>query len=124
MAIYDNLPVFKETYDLLLNFIRQSVNLKRDFRYTIGQELKKELMDLCVHIYRANAACDKEVFIGMARERIVVIKLNFRILHDTHQLSTRQFSLFADKVESISKQLASWMKYLKKVEQNKNCDNK
>lgn len=26
MAIYDNLPVFKDTYDLLLNFIRQSAN--------------------------------------------------------------------------------------------------
>lgn len=24
MAIYDNLPVFKDTYDLLLLFIRQS----------------------------------------------------------------------------------------------------
>lgn len=37
MAIYDNLPVFKDTYDLLLLFIRTSANMQRDFRYTIGQ---------------------------------------------------------------------------------------
>lgn len=34
MAIYDNLPVFKDTYDLLLLFIRTSANMQRDFRYT------------------------------------------------------------------------------------------
>jgi len=119
MAIYDNLPVFKETYDLLLEFIRQSTNLKRDFRYTIGQELKKELMELCINIYQANADCNKIEFINKGRERIVVIKLNFRILHDTHQISTKQFAMFADKIESISKQLASWIKYLKKTENTK-----
>lgn len=35
MAIYDNLPVFKDTYDLLLQIIRLSMNLQRDFRKTI-----------------------------------------------------------------------------------------
>lgn len=114
MAVYDNLPVFKETYDLLLNFICQSTNLNRDFRYTIGQELKKELMDLCITIYQANAALKKDEFIGKGRERVVVIKLNFRILHDTHQISTKQFAMFADKVEAISKQLTAWNNYLKK----------
>lgn len=114
MAIYDNLPVFKDTYDLLLLFIRQSNHLQRDFRYTIGQELKKELMDLCVHIYQANATSDKSDYINKARERMVVIKLNFRVLHDTHQISTKQFALFADKTEGISKQLTSWINYVRR----------
>ena len=114
MAIYDNLPVFKETYDLLLLFIRLSTNLTRDFRYTIGQELKKELMDLCIIIYQANATVEKEQFISKGRERVVVIKLNFRLLHDTKQISTKQFAMFADKIETISKQLTAWNNYLKK----------
>lgn len=117
MAIYDNLPVFKDTYDLLLNFIRQSANLKRDFRYTIGQELKKELMDLCINIYQANATATKNEFIGKGREKIVVIKLNFRLLHDTKQISTKQFAMFVDKIEAISKQLTAWNNYLKNKEQ-------
>lgn len=114
MAVYDNLPVFKDTYDLLLLFIRQGTHLQREFRYTIGQELKKELMYLCINIYEANAAVEKEVFIAEARRKIVAIKLNLRLLHDTHQLSTKQFAMFADKTESISKQLAAWINYLKR----------
>lgn len=120
MAIYDNLPVFKETYDLLLQIIRLSTNLQRDFRYTIGEKLKIEIMDLCIYIYKANGSYQKQEFIEKARERMVVIKLNVRVLHDMKQISVKQFAMLADRMESVSKQLASWEKYLKKV----NADNK
>lgn len=114
MAIYDNLPVFKDTYDLLLLFISQSKNIQRDFKYTIGQDLKKELMNLCMAIYEANGASEKDVFISDARRKMVAVKLNLRLLHDTHQLSTKQFAMLADKAEGIAKQLNTWNKYIKK----------
>lgn len=69
MAIYENLPVFKEVYDLLLQFITLSRNLKRDFRYTIGEQIKRDVLDVCVFIYHANACHDKTVFINKAREK-------------------------------------------------------
>lgn len=114
MAIYENLPVFKEVYDLLLQFIRLSGNLKRDFRYTIGEQLKKDILELCVFIYQANARHEKTEFIGKAREKMVVIKLNLRVLHDTNQISVKQYSMLVDKVVFINKQLTSWDKYIKK----------
>lgn len=120
MAIYDNLPVFKDTYDLLLQIIRLSMNLQRDFRYTLGERLKTEIMDLCIYIYKANGSYEKQEFIEQARERMVVIKLQIRVLHDTKQISVKQYAMLADKMESISKQLASWEKYLKKVKQESN----
>lgn len=115
MAIYNNLPVFKETYDLLLQIIRLSMNLQRDFRYTIGEKLKVEIMDLCIYIYKANGNYEKREFIEKARERMVVIKLNIRVLHDMKQISLKQFAMLADRMESVSKQLASWERYLRKV---------
>lgn len=114
MAIYDNLPVFKETYDLLLQFIRLSNGLQRDFRYTIGERLRNVMMDLCIDIYRANADREKSGFIGTAREKVVEVKIQIRVLHDTRQISTKQYALLMDHTESISKQLASWNKYVKK----------
>lgn len=82
MAIYDNLPVFKDIYDLLLQTIRLSMNLQRDFHYTIGERLKTEIMDLCIFIYNANGSYEKQEFIEKARERMVVVKLQVRVLHD------------------------------------------
>lgn len=114
MAIYDNLPVFKEIYDLLLQFIRLSNGLQRDFRYTIGERLRSVMMDLCIDIYRANADREKLTFIATAREKVVAIKIQIRVLHDTRQISTKQYAQLIDHIESISKQLASWNKYVKK----------
>lgn len=114
MAIYENLPVFKEVYDLLLQFITLSRNLKRDFRYTIGEQIKRDVLDVCVFIYHANACHDKTMFINKARERMVVIKLNLRVLNDAHELSLKQFCMLVDKIATINKQLAAWDKYVKK----------
>ena len=118
MAIYDNLPVFKATYDLLLQVVKLSVNIRRDARYTLGESLKKEILGLCICIYRANLTAEKGPLIEQAREALVPIKLLIRLLHDTQQLSTKQYAMLCDHLDTISRQLSAWQKYLLK-EKNK-----
>lgn len=113
MAIYDNLPVFKDTYQLLFQFVSTSRKVQREFRYTVCEDVKKEIIDLCVFIYRANGSYEKSVFIGQAREKIMKIKLYFRILGDAKQIGEKQHAALIDHAERISKQLASWDKYMK-----------
>ena len=88
MAVYENLPVFKASYDLLLASFKLCSNLSRDFRYTLGERLKSELTNL-------------------------VIKLHLRLLHDLKQISLKQYALQAENIESVSKQLAAWQKKYK-----------
>ena len=106
MAIYDNLPVFKQAYDLLLQILRFTSSVQRDFRYTVGETLKKDVIELCLCIYRANASVEKLPQIEAARERMVSIKLMVRVLHDMKQISTKQFALTCERMVSVSKQLA------------------
>ena len=73
MAIYDNLPVFNQAYDLLLQILRFTSSVQRDFRYTVGETLKKDVIELCLCIYRANASVEKLPQIEAARERMVSI---------------------------------------------------
>lgn len=110
MAIYDNLPVFKASYDLLLEIYRLNENLKRDYRYTLGENLKQETMAMMVNIYKANSVEDKIALLGEAREKLVAVKLYIRLLHDLKQLSVKQFALLSVHTESISKQLVAWHK--------------
>jgi hypothetical protein len=116
MAIYDNLPVFKASYDLLLEIYRLSENLKRDYRYTLGENLKQETMAMMVNIYKANSVEDKTALLGETREKLVAVKLYIRLLHDLKQLSVKQFALLSVQTESISKQLAAWHKSGIKIE--------
>ena len=44
MATYNQLPVYKATYDLLLYVYQIGKNVQRDYRYTLGETLKKDLI--------------------------------------------------------------------------------
>ena len=44
MAIYDNLEVFKASYDLLLYVFQFTPNVKRDYRYTLAEKIKDNII--------------------------------------------------------------------------------
>ena len=58
MATYDELPVYKATYDLLLEMFRFMKNFSKEYKYTVGESLKKETIELITLIYRANSSGD------------------------------------------------------------------
>jgi four helix bundle protein len=115
MAIYENLPVYKASYDLLLELYSVCNNLPRDQRFTIGERLKNRLMDVIVFVYNANLNVDKAEHIKKARECIVEIKLYIRLLHDMKLLSVKRIASLTGKTESISKQLTAWAKSVKEI---------
>ena len=115
MAIYDNLEVFKASYDLLLYVFQFTPNVKRDYRYTLAEKIKDNIIELCLCIYRANGAKDRVPDIRQARERFVTINLMCRMLTDLNQISVRQFAVVCTYTESISRQLQAWQRYSEKV---------
>lgn len=89
---YNQLPVFKAAYDLLLEVFKSSQHMKREYRYSLGEELKKEMTRLMLSIYRANMRTEKVEHILKAREHIEVVKLQVRLLHDLKQLPVRNMA--------------------------------
>lgn len=110
MATYDNLRVYKTAYDLMMEIFNFG-NVQRDIKFTLVEDLKKEVIKIIVLIYKANAATEKSDIINEAREVVVVVKLYLRMLCDLKQISTRRYGLMAEMAESISKQLSAWQKY-------------
>ena len=115
MAIYDNLPVYKTTYDLLLNLFKVCQNMERDYKFTIGEKLKNEIVELIINVYRANSRVEKADCIQKARENTEVVRLLLRLLNDLKQMNLTNFVELSEKLESISKQLAAWFNSCKKV---------
>ncbi|MFI3320620.1 MAG: four helix bundle protein [Rikenellaceae bacterium] len=115
MAVYDKLPVFKATYDLLLKIFNLSQHFNRDLRYTLGEELKKETMEVLKLVYQANANNKKDQYIYDARVLVVSIKLHIRILFDLKQITAGQYAACIEMAESISKQLAALRIHPKKI---------
>lgn len=110
MALYENLPVYKVSYDLLMQVYRLSSNMERTYRYTLGERIQTEMTELMLNIYRANSVYNKTVHIQTARENITVVRLLFRVAHDSNQIGIKPFISVNEQIESISKQLAAWGK--------------
>ncbi len=111
MAIYNNLPVYKASYDLLLLLFKCSKNMDRDYRHTLGETIKQELVALITHIYRANSKVQKKVLLANARENLEVVRLLMRLANDLNQFKLTDFVQDNLYIESISKQLVAWQKY-------------
>ena len=54
MALYYDLPVFKDVYKLTFLIYSLTKNFSKEYKYTLGQDLKKDVMVLMRSIYRAN----------------------------------------------------------------------
>lgn len=111
MATYDNLPVYKISYDLLLELFQFVKNFSREYKYTLGDSIKKEMMEMIINIYRANSSVEgRAARIQMARENVEVIRLLLRLMKDLKQINLDKFIALNMKIESVSKQLFAWQR--------------
>lgn len=63
MSQFQELPVYKTSYDLLLEIFKFTKEFGKDYKYTVGESLKKETMELMMLIFRANTRKDKVFYI-------------------------------------------------------------
>jgi len=113
MATYDNLPVYKACYDLLLHLFKICRNMQRDYRFTLGESMKNELIKLMMNVFRANSVIEKRDYIQAARECLEIVRLLLRLSHDLKQVSLKEYVLATTYIESIGKQLTAWHKSVK-----------
>ena len=59
MALYNQLPVYKVSYDLLVKIFQFTRQFTKEYKYTIGESLKKETIEMISNIYRANSRREK-----------------------------------------------------------------
>ena len=110
MATYDHLPVYKASYDLLVEIFRFTKNFNREYKYTIGESLKNETIGMITNIYRANSSYTRKPIIQSARENVETVRLFMRLLKDLRQVNIEKFVDVNEKIESVSKQLSAWQK--------------
>lgn len=116
MAVYTELKVYEECYRLFLQLVTSTARMQRDFRYSLGEQVKRATMDMLVLIFKANKSHSKTVYISQAREKLVEVQVLLRAFSDTRQLSDKQYAMFMEYLVSISKQLAAWERSAQKKE--------
>ena len=105
---YSQLPVYKETHDLLLLTYQRLKNVPRDMKYSILADIQSSLVQILICIYQASTSTYKAEALAKARSNMDEVKVRFRLLCDMHAIGKTLFAEICQHEESISKQLGAW----------------
>lgn len=111
MALSSELKVYKDSYDLIFYLYQISSGFSREYKYDLGEKIKKEVLDLLINIYQANSDfLERKNNLKLAQDRIEKIIIYIRILKDLKQINLQKFVFLNEKIETINRQLISWKK--------------
>jgi UDP-glucose 6-dehydrogenase len=108
MALYYDLKVFKDVYSLILKIFEYTKDFPRDYKYTLGQDMKRDAIVLVRSIYRANKSKNKTEYLETFLDDFEIIKLEVRLCVDMKILSIKKQAELSSLMEGIGKQIIGW----------------
>ena len=116
MGLYYDLPVYKDVFDLILLIYKYTKDFSREYKYTIGQDLKRDSLVLVRDVYRVNKATDKLLYFDQLQDDFELIKFEIRLCSELKLFHISQQAQMIKLTESIGKQINAWKKKYKKPE--------
>ncbi|NCC90937.1 MAG: four helix bundle protein [Spirochaetia bacterium] len=108
MALYYDLPVFQDVYKLVLLLFQYTTNFSREYKFTLGQDMKRDGIVLVRSIYRANKAKEKEQYLEQFLDDFELLKLEIRLAVDLHLVTIKQQAELTLLLSGIGKQITGW----------------
>ncbi len=108
MALYYDLKVFQEVYQLILKVFEFTKDFPREYKYTLGQDMKRDAIVLVRSIYRANKVKNKTEYLEQFLDDFEILKLEIRLCVDLKIMSFKKKSEIALLMEGIGKQITGW----------------
>jgi len=62
MVLYYDLPVYRDTCKLILLIFECAKDFSKDYKYTLGQDMKRDALQLVRNIYSANKSIEKKKY--------------------------------------------------------------
>ncbi len=104
-----DLPVYRQTYSLLLQITNITRNFSKDFKYNLGERILNTTIDLIIDIYFANSNINTRYnYIVNAINKLEVVLLLLRLSSDMKLISVKQYADSSLIIDSIGKQLNGW----------------
>ena len=108
MALYYDLPVYRDTYKLVLTVFELTKDFPKDYKYTLGQDMKRDALQLVRSIYRANKATQKKEYLESFLDEFELLKLEIRLCVDMKIVSFKKQAELTALMDSIGKQVTGW----------------
>jgi hypothetical protein len=110
VAQYRHLPIYRLTYELLQRVMEVTKDFPREHKFTLGQKIKDEVIEIVLLIYRANSSDNKTAHIEVLLEKLQVVELLLRLSHDMRLIPLKSYAAVIEMTESLGKQAQGWKK--------------
>lgn len=114
MAKSDTLPIFLDAYKLLLELYQTTAKFTHEHKYALGQDIKKDSLELLRLIYQANHHKNKAPYLENFMSVFEVLKLELRLCYDINAISLKKNVHLSLIMEQIGRQAAAWKKHEEK----------
>ena len=108
MALYYDLPVYGDVYRLILKIFEYTKDFPREYKYSLGQDLKHDSIVLVRSIYRANKAKSKTEYLEVFLDDFEILKLEVRLCVDLKILPMKKQAEITGLMDGIGKQITGW----------------
>lgn len=86
----------------------QTKHFTREYKYTLGQDIKRDAICLVRSIYRANRNKDKRQYLEEFLDNFEILKLEVRLCADLKLLSIKHQADISKMLDIIGKQATAW----------------
>lgn len=109
MALSEDLPIYKASYDLLEHLVDLAKDLPKFFRYSIGTRMVDLCLDILAQIYRANMKQESraEALTDLLISHRQLLML-LRVCYHQKALSTGRYAELIKLMDSIGRQTTAW----------------
>ncbi len=80
----------------------------KEYKYALGQDMKRDGIQLVRSIYRANKSQNKSEYLEQFLDDFEALKLEIRLCVDMKILSIKKQAELSEMLESIGKQITGW----------------
>ena len=118
MVIYENLAIYKSSFDLCVYFEKTVKNFDKGHKFAIGADLKNKSRQIALQVIRANNSQKKSEDIQELIILIEELKLIVRLCQETNGFSNKNsYGYISKLLTNITAQANNWLLCSQKREQ-------
>ena len=115
MVNYQRLPLYHDVYVLLQEIYEVTNKFPRSYKYTLGQDMKRDTLNLFRNISIANISPDRRCeALNDFLEAFELLKIEVRLCVDLNIMSVKKLAQLSLLMDNIASQAAAWRKSTKK----------
>lgn len=112
IMLTETLPIYRDTFDLAKIVLDYVEKFPKVYKFTIGEQLIDNSLDLFEYLQLANKAVDDKIkrkrYLDNFLIKYETVKVLVRLCNEKKILSIKQFSSLAEKLNNIGKQATAW----------------